>query len=339
MRLRLIILLVIMVAVVIGGVVLLRERVTCALFLRAVPADAVAFLRREGAFMMNAEGSTPCLVSEGPYTYVGWTPDGSQLTLSNLDRDLFFANPDGSNMRLVATGSNGDERVPYYSLSPTSDDIAGLRRVEDHYEVVVYDAPGAEPRFIVPGVSAETPVWSPDGTRLAFLSEPTALNVVNADGSDLRQLSEEAYPSMYPFWSADGTSIYFLATNFEFSQIAPDGTEAVEISDFETQAGGQVFDYALSPDRQTMAVSVLLSPPFQIPLFVFDLRTKAVTRLTQEEGLKVSDPAWSANGAWIYVREYDDAPVRFEGLFRVDPVTGAKTRLTNGAVPAPRPNG
>ncbi len=65
----------------------------------------------------------------------------------------------------------------------------------------------------IPVIAAgRAPVWSPDGTHLAFilsrLGEPEALAVAAADGADVRILlkSDDVYPFLnHPAWSPDGT--------------------------------------------------------------------------------------------------------------------------------------
>ena len=62
--------------------------------------------------------------------------------------------------------------------------------------------------------SGYSPVWSPDGTRLAYLrwSETgNALYVVNADGSGERSLAENPDGLSYPVWSPDGTELAFVS--------------------------------------------------------------------------------------------------------------------------------
>jgi len=59
-------------------------------------------------------------------------------------------------------------------------------------------------------VSRDTPSWSPDGERIAFLL-PGSLHVVNADGSSDRVLArfpDGVFPST-PAWSPDGTTIVY----------------------------------------------------------------------------------------------------------------------------------
>ena len=58
----------------------------------------------------------------------------------------------------------------------------------------------------------QTPVWSPDGRRIAFLSRRDGskeLYVVSADGSGQRRLTRDARYSATPAWSPDGRKIAF----------------------------------------------------------------------------------------------------------------------------------
>ncbi len=67
------------------------------------------------------------------------------------------------------------------------------------------------------------PAWSPDGTRIAFVSDRDSkheIYVVNADGSNLKKLTslniESSWSSDPPVWSPDGTKIAFAyALNME----------------------------------------------------------------------------------------------------------------------------
>jgi TolB protein len=64
----------------------------------------------------------------------------------------------------------------------------------------------------------DTPVWAPDGSRLAFASTSGATSsifVVNGDGTGLRRLASGRDPA----WSPDGTRIAFAATESDNEDI------------------------------------------------------------------------------------------------------------------------
>jgi TolB protein len=70
-----------------------------------------------------------------------------------------------------------------------------------------HDAPASA------AVSSETPVWSPDGTRLAFSAGPALkhqIYVIDADGSGARRLTA-GEQNRWPAWSPDGRSIVFMS--------------------------------------------------------------------------------------------------------------------------------
>jgi hypothetical protein len=58
-----------------------------------------------------------------------------------------------------------------------------------------------------------SPCWSPDGNRIVFSSICKSgkmdLYIVDADGSNLKQLTKDSYDDRDPAWSPDGTSIVF----------------------------------------------------------------------------------------------------------------------------------
>ena len=57
---------------------------------------------------------------------------------------------------------------------------------------------------------AYAPAWSPDGSRLAFVSHRSGdeeLYVANADGSGVRRLTRSAGPDLSPAWSSDGQQL------------------------------------------------------------------------------------------------------------------------------------
>ena len=62
-----------------------------------------------------------------------------------------------------------------------------------------------------------TPVWSPDGRYIAFVSNRDGnenIYVMNADGSNLTRLTDDPASDNTPVWSPDGTKIAYTSGNF-----------------------------------------------------------------------------------------------------------------------------
>ncbi len=84
---------------------------------------------------------------------------------------------------------------------------------EDQCVCVLDLASGAVQR-IGPGARDGAPVWSPDGSRLAFqTSAPDGIGIclVNADGSDVQRLPHAHKWNRSPRWSPDGVSLAYVS--------------------------------------------------------------------------------------------------------------------------------
>lgn len=82
------------------------------------------------------------------------------------------------------------------------------------YDLFILDPLG--PEFIklteTPKASEWVPDWSPDGKKIAFASDrdgDSEVYVMNADGSDLRQLTQNSGYDGRPRWSPDGAQLAF----------------------------------------------------------------------------------------------------------------------------------
>jgi len=68
-----------------------------------------------------------------------------------------------------------------------------------------------------------SPVWSPDGRKIAFVSGSNPnrpeIYVMNADGSGKRNLTRDAASDTSPAWSPDGRRIAFVSTRDGNSEV------------------------------------------------------------------------------------------------------------------------
>lgn len=80
--------------------------------------------------------------------------------------------------------------------------------------VVTYDLDTKSTRRVGPGQNDGPPVWSPDGSRLAFdsaTSEGRRIYVVRANGTQGRFLKNESPWNVSPRWSPDGTRVAYTS--------------------------------------------------------------------------------------------------------------------------------
>ena len=202
-------------------------------------------------FIAAADGSSRRNITDDPANDWGpdWSPDGSTIVFSS-DRDRsgrlagYLVDPDGSNLRALDL----DVWFEYPSFSPDGTKIVFESHDGSDYEVFVVDVATRRTTQLTDSPGGDGwPVWSPDGSTIAFSSErddcafkpddqecwqtgePRDYHrdiwLMDPDGSNLRRVSTET--AQFVAWSSDGR--YLLVSGRALYVVRPDGTGRSEL--------------------------------------------------------------------------------------------------------------
>jgi len=188
-------------------------------------------------------------------------------------------------------------------------------------------------------------------TQIAFISNRSGakeLMLMDADGENLRQLTNDKNLVLSPRWSPDGREVAFISyagANAHLFSVQLEGMRRKVLSARENMNGPA----AWSPDGSRLATT--LSVHGNPELYLLDRSGNILQRLTQHPGIDVS-PSWSpdgrslafvsdrAGGPQIFVLEVGSGNARrltFEGKYNSEPAGSPRgdriafSSLVNGA--------
>ena len=145
--------------------------------------------------------------------YPAWSPDGRQIAYTNYSKGYpvsFVMNTDGSNAHPLISRINIQAVSANWSPDGQGLVFTALSSGRDIYSVVTE---GQSLRRLVSDGKSFSPVWSPDETQIAFVSERDGspqIYVMDASGNNVRRLTNEG-ENYSPTWSPDGQQIAFVS--------------------------------------------------------------------------------------------------------------------------------
>ena len=172
----------------------------------------IAFVANAEIYVVNADGSGQRRLTRNTVRFSDpvWSPDGRRVAFES-DWQVWVVNADGSGQRQL-TRKGAHNFNPAWSPDGTRIAFERGKRQRSPcswcpglwgYDVYVMNADGSGQQRLTRGASQ--PHWSPDGRKIAFVSQRDGngdIWLMNADGSDQRNLTRAAgNRESQPVWS------------------------------------------------------------------------------------------------------------------------------------------
>ena len=197
--------------------------------------NRLAFVSQRGdnpeVYLMNSEGGdlTRVTTNSAEDRLGDWSPNGEWLVFfrdpDDAEKGLWLRNPDGVNLVHLTDGQDSDP-----AWSANGREIAFVRTEEGNSDIWVARKPKNGTWQDQPEVEQLTshqeddlsPVWSPDGKTIAFVSFQDGnaeIYSMPSDGSKQRRLTSNGADDLTPVWSPDGKGIAFVSYMYGAGEI------------------------------------------------------------------------------------------------------------------------
>lgn len=222
-----------------------------------------------------------------------WNPNGRSIFYSKYGRagiDVLETTVGPRVMTRVVSAFRGINTGA--AVSPDGSQMAVILSFDHKVDLYVMDIRSRKLARLTKGIAVEaSPCWSPDGRRIAYVSDETGsprINVVGVDGRGRRRLPTIGSDAVTPDWSNDDKIVFASRTG---------GSYTLAVYDFKTGKASRITNAPgnwespawAADNRQVVCKRTYLG---RSGLFVVDTFTGRIRELLST-GYPLSMPAWS----------------------------------------------
>ena len=204
----------------------------------------------DGEYALYVAGTNGCGVRRLTRSIASdpsWSPDGKWIAFDTSGAgEIWKVRPDGSGLTRIANpGRSHFYYQDHPAWSPTGRLIAFARYYHNRGEIWLMRPDGSSKTLLYsdPRASDETPAWSLDGERIAFVArvgQQSRIETVSVNGSNPRTLTPA--DAWNPVWLPHDTGIAFLASaaglingTGDLYVVNPDGKSVHKIANLATE--------------------------------------------------------------------------------------------------------
>jgi Tol biopolymer transport system component len=324
----------------------------------------IAFIRHSDIYVMNSDGTGQTNLTRTKAGVGGcvWSPNGKKIAFvaarSARERflDIFVTNADSIGETNLTRTKASLEGAP--SWSPDSKKITYLRGSdpsgEIYNDIYVMDSDGTSQTRLIKArdtkyfeAGFESPEWSPDGEKIAFIrttrvvpdesasssaapaTGPSGLYTMNPDGTALRKLSKEMSYAQSPLWSPDSKQIAFSGPEQKVYVVNANGTRLREL--LPNVGASYIDSYAWSPNGKEIAFATV-NHRGELDIYMIIADGTGQTNLTSTKDSIEDELSWSSDGKQIAFSRGDVGDVYGDrDVYVMDADGTGQKRLANNA--------
>jgi len=148
------------------------------------------------------------------------------------------------------------------------------------------------------GGTNASPSWSPDGTKLMFMSSaagPPNIYQSDASGGNLKRMTTSSGPDTSPVWNPKtGQRVVFVSGRGGLPQLYAMNSDGTDSEKLDLPDMGYVVDPDWSPNGQLLAFS-WRRPDGNFDIYAMDIASRKLVQLTRDAG-RNEKPSWAPDG-------------------------------------------